>query len=61
MNHTPHLVECINCRENFDIGAGYILLHICPECLRKPPKPEPFIERNGLLVPNPAAIEGTQV
>lgn len=51
----PHLVDCVTCKKPFDIGSGYILLHVCPSCLAKPPRQVPYIERSGLLVPNPDA------
>ncbi len=53
----PHMVKCINhdCRKEFDISGGYILLHICPDCLKKPKPPEPYVMRAGLLLPNPEA------
>lgn len=53
--HTPHMVPCIDCGKDFDIGRGYILMHCCPECMAKPAPPPAYIERNGLLVPNPDA------
>lgn len=41
--HTvSHFVDCITCKQVFDIGGGYILLHVCPGCLAKQRRsPEP--------------------
>lgn len=55
MSHAPHFVKCQRCKEEFDIGAGYILLHVCPTCLAKPAPPPAYVGRSGLLVPNPDA------
>lgn len=30
-----HFVKCVTCKQPFDIGGGYILLHVCPDCLAK--------------------------
>ncbi len=53
-----HFVDCQDCGRPFDIGGGYILMHVCPDCLAKPARPPAYVERNGLLVPNPDAVDG---
>ena len=51
----PHMVKCLDCREEFDISGGYILMHVCPDCLKKPKPPEAYIMRCGILIPNSEA------
>ncbi len=45
-------IKCIHCGEPDDRDSGP-MISVCTKCLNKPRPPEPYIEKNGLLVPNP--------
>jgi hypothetical protein len=48
-------VRCIDCGEIYDAKGGGPMVNYCGDCFNKPAPPPAYVERNGLLIPNPAA------
>ncbi len=44
---------CINCNKEYERKTG-ILIPVCQDCIDKPKEEyrEPYISKNGLLIPN---------
>lgn len=49
--------KCGICGEIYDASTGGPMILKCGECFNKPAPPPSYIEKNGLLVPNPALAE----
>lgn len=55
MEKRQKMKVCMDCKREYEpIGTAGILLHVCRECLAtNAAKPEPYVQKNGLFVPNP--------